>query len=139
MITPPLRERPEDIPVLCWYFTRKYAAELNRTIDSIPVEAMKALTSWTWPGNVRELENFIERSVILSRGPELRVPLSELDVETRAVDGYTSIERVERDHILRIFRETGGVVSTAALRLGIPRTSLNAKMKKLGISREDLH
>ena len=138
IVTPPLRERPEEIPALTWHFTRKYAAELNRTIDSIPAETMKALMSWPWPGNVRELENFIERSVILSRGSELRAPLSELEVEAPRAAGLTSIERVERDHILRIFRETGGVVSSTATRLGIPRAGLNAKMKKLGISRKDL-
>jgi PAS domain S-box-containing protein len=136
--TPPLREHPEDIPLLARHFTRKYAAKMDRQIDKIPAETMKALVSWSWPGNVRELENFIERSVILSRGPSLRAPLSELRADAPEAGSNASLEDVERDHILRIFRETGGVISAAANRLGIPRTTLNAMMKKLGISRSDL-
>jgi formate hydrogenlyase transcriptional activator len=138
IITPPLRDHAEDIPILARHFTRKYAEKMNRTIDKIPTETMKALVGWSWPGNVRELENFIERSVILSRGPSLRAPLSELRAEASETSSQATLEDVERDHILRIFRETGGVVSAAATRLGIPRTTLNAMMKKLGISRSDL-
>jgi formate hydrogenlyase transcriptional activator len=138
IITPPLRDHAEDIPILARHFTRKYAEKMNRTIDKIPTETMKALVGWSWPGNVRELENFIERSVILSRGPGLRAPLSELRAEASETSSQATLEDVERDHILRIFRETGGVVSAAATRLGIPRTTLNAMMKKLGISRSDL-
>ena len=123
---------------LARHFTRKYAAKMNRTIDKIPTETMKALVNWSWPGNVRELENFIERSVILSRGPSLRAPLAELRAEVSEMGSSATLEDVERDYILRIFRETGGVVSAAANRLGIPRTTLNAMMKKLGISRADL-
>ena len=78
IITPPLRDHAEDIPSLARHFTKKYAAKMDRTIDKIPAETMKALVNWSWPGNVRELENFIERSVILSRGPNLRAPLAEL-------------------------------------------------------------
>jgi transcriptional regulator with GAF, ATPase, and Fis domain len=137
ILTPALRDHPEDIPLLARHFTRKYSAKMDRTIDKIPAETMKALASWSWPGNVRELENFIERSVILSRGPSLRAPLSELRADAPAA-GNATLEDVERDHILRIFRETGGVISAAASRLGIPRTTLNAMMKKLGISRNDL-
>ena len=137
IITPPLRDHAEDIPSLARHFTKKYAAKMGRTIDKIPSETMKALESWSWPGNVRELENFIERSVILSRGPSLRAPLSELRSDGETTSGST-LEEVERDHILRVFRESGGVVSTAATRLGMPRTTLNAMMKKLGISRGDL-
>src|SRR5437899_11047704 len=70
--TPPLRDRPEDIPVLARHFTKKYAEKMDRNIDKIPAETMKALVSWSWPGNVRELENFVEHAVILSRGPSLR-------------------------------------------------------------------
>jgi len=136
--TPPLRDRPEDIPVLARYFTKKYAGKMGREIDNIPAQTMKALMSWPWPGNVRELENFIERSVILSKGPNLRAPIGEL--LALAVDSSTgaTLAEVEREYILRVFRETGGVVSTAATRLGVPRTTLNAMMKKLGISRRDL-
>ena len=138
IITPPLRDHAEDIPLLVRHFTKKYAAKMDRKIDKIPSETMKALVSWYWPGNVRELENFIERSVILSRGPSLRAPLAELKAEAPEAGGSATLEEVERDHILRVFRETGGVVSATASRLGMPRTTLNAMMKKLGISRSDL-
>ena len=138
IMTPPLRDHPEDIPSLARHFTKKYAAKMDRTIDKIPAETMKALVSWSWPGNVRELENFIERSVILSRGPNLRAPLSDCGLTRRKLPADSTLEEVERDHILRVFRETGGVVSAAATRLGMPRTTLNAMMKKLGISRGDL-
>jgi formate hydrogenlyase transcriptional activator len=138
IMTPPLRDHPEDIPVLARHFTKKYAEKMDRTIEKIPSETMRGLVSWPWPGNVRELENFIERSVILSRGPSLRAPLGELLATAAEATGGSTLEEVERDHILRVFRETGGVVSTAATRLGLPRTTLNAMMKKLGISRHDL-
>jgi formate hydrogenlyase transcriptional activator len=137
IITPPLRDHPEDIPTLARHFTKKYAGKMDRTIDKIPSETMRALVRWPWPGNVRELENFIERSVILSRGPNLRAPLAELNAAAAESTGST-LEEVERDYILRVFRETGGVISAAASRLGLPRTTLNAMMKKLGISRSDL-
>jgi len=136
--TPPLRDHPEDIPELARHFTNKYATKMDRTIEKIPSETMRALVSWPWPGNVRELENFIERSVILSRGPNLRAPLAELRAAAGETTGGLTLEEVERDYILRVFRETGGVISDAAVRLGVPRTTLNAMMKKLGISRSDL-
>jgi formate hydrogenlyase transcriptional activator len=135
---PPLRDHPEDIPVLVRHFTKKYAAEMNKQIERIPSETMRALVSWPWPGNVRELENFIERAVILSRGPNLRAPLAEIRADAAEASSNTTLEQVERDHILRVLRETGGVISTAAARLGLPRTTLNAMMRKLGISRQDL-
>jgi len=138
IVTPPLRDHPEDIPILARHFTKKYAAKMDRTIDKIPADTMKALSNWSWPGNVRELENFMERSVILSRGPNLRAPLAELRADAPEDGGNSTLEKVERDHILRVFRETGGVISAAANRLGMPRTTLNAMMKKLGISRADL-
>ncbi len=136
--TPPLRDHPDDIPILARHFTKKYAAKMDRNIDKIPADTMKALVSWPWPGNVRELENFIERSVILSRGPNLRAPVAELREAAMETTGGFTLEEVERDYILRVFRETSGVVSAAAARLGIPRTTLNAMMKKLGISRADI-
>ena len=136
--TPPLRDHPEDIPVLARHFTRKYAGKMGRTIDRIPSETMRALTSWHWPGNVRELENFIERSVILSRGPSLRAPLAEIRPAALQSGGDSTLEQVEREHVIRMLRETGGVISKAAVRLGMPRTTLNALMRKLGISRKDL-
>jgi formate hydrogenlyase transcriptional activator len=136
--TPPLRDHPEDIPLLVRHFTKKYAAKMDRTIDKIPSDTMRAFVSWPWPGNVRELENFIERSVILSRGPNLRAPLAELRGAAAGITGGSTLEEVEREYILRVFREAGGVISRAATRLGMPRTTLTAMMKKLGISRSDL-
>jgi len=135
---PPLRDRPEDIPVLARHFTNKYSAKMNRQIDKIPADTMTALMNWNWPGNVRELENFIERAVILSRGPSLRAPLSEIQEDASQQTGSATLEQVEREHIIRVFRESGGVVTTAATRLGLHRTTLNAMMRKLGITRLDL-
>jgi PAS domain S-box-containing protein len=134
---PPLRDRAEDIPALAWHFLKKYAEKMGRVVSKIPSETMRALVSWPWPGNVRELENFIERAVILSPGPLLRAPLAELRADAEAVAGGTLAE-MERAYIVRVLRETNGVVSAAAARLGLPRTTLNATMRKLGISRDDL-
>jgi PAS domain S-box-containing protein len=136
--TPPLRDHPEDIPVLARHFIQRYAREMNKQIEKIPADTMRALVSWSWPGNVRELENFIERAVILSRGPNLRAPVAEIRSDALEPAGNSTLEQVERDHIVRVLRESGGVVSKAATRLGIPRTTLNAMMRKLGISRKDL-
>ena len=138
IMTPPLRDHPEDIPILARHFTKKYAGIMGRKIDKIPSETMRALASWHWPGNVRELENFVERSVILSRGPSLRAPLAEIRQDATEDPGGATLEQVERDHIVKILRESGGVVTTAATRLGLHRTTLNAMMRKLGISRKDL-
>jgi formate hydrogenlyase transcriptional activator len=136
--TPPLRDRPDDIPILARHFTKKYAAKMNRQIENIPSETMRALVSWNWPGNIRELENFIERAVILSRGPSLRAPLAEIKLEALETASGATLEQVEREHVVRVLRECGGVVTTAATRLGLHRTTLNAMMRKLGISRNDL-
>lgn len=135
--TPPLRDHPEDIPVLAWHFTRKYAREMNRRIEDIPPDTMRALKRWPWPGNVRQLENFIERSVILSHGPDLHAPVAELRPARRESASGDTLEQVEREHVRRALREAGGVVSKAATRLGMPRTTLNALMRKLEISRKD--
>ena len=135
---PPLRDHPDDIPVLVRHFTQSYAAKMNKHIDKIPSDTMQALVSWPWPGNVRELENFIERSVILSPGPNLRVPLAEIRAEALEAPAGATLAEVEREHIIRVLRETNGVVSAAATRLGLPRTTLNAMMRKLEISRKDL-
>jgi len=137
IMVPPLRDHPEDISALAEYFTRKYATELGKQIEMIPSETMRALVAWSWPGNVRELENFIERSVILSRGPRLRAPLAELKADVAETAGGTLAE-MEREYIIRVLRESRGVISAAATRLGIPRTTLNAMMRKLGLSRKDL-
>lgn len=133
---PPLRERPEDIPLLVRYFTQKYCRLMNKEIQTISAAAMKRLAAWSWPGNIRELENMIERSVILTRGPALHVPLEELTLGARAAGYDGSRESSERDEIVRILKATNGRVSGvqgAAQRLGVPRTTLISRMKKLGI------
>jgi formate hydrogenlyase transcriptional activator len=135
---PPLREHREDIPVLVRHFTQTYAAKMNKQIDKIPSETMQALVAWSWPGNVRELENFIERSVILSPGSTLRAPLAEIRADAPEAPAGASLADVERDHIIRVLKEANGVVSAAAARLGLPRTTLNAMMRKLEITRKDL-
>ena len=135
---PPLREHREDIPVLVRHFTKTYAAKMNKQIDKIPSETMQALVNWPWPGNVRELENFIERSVILSPGSTLRAPLAEIRAGAPEAPAGATLAEVERDHIIRVLQEANGVVSAAATRLGLPRTTLNAMMRKLEISRKDL-
>ena len=135
---PPLREHPEDIPVLVRHFTQTYATLMGKQIDKIPTDTMQALVSWPWPGNVRELENFIERSVILSPGSNLRVPLAEIRAGAVEAPAGATLAEVEREHIIRVLRETNGVVSAAATRLGLPRTTLNAMMRKLDISRKEL-
>jgi len=137
--TPSLRDRPEDIPILVHHFTQKYAAKMSRTIERIPSETMKALMAWNWPGNVRELESFIERSVILSRGPSLRAPLDEIRKDASLPSPATStLAQMERDYIIRVLRETNGVVSLAAIRLGLKRTTLGAMIARHGISRQGL-
>ena len=138
---PSLRQRREDIPLLVRYFVAKHARRMGKKIESIPADAMKALTKWQWPGNIRELENFIERAVILSKGPALRVPLAELEMSVEpAPRNDATLESTEREHILRVLRETHGLIAGpkgAATRLGLKRTTLNSKLKKLGIERED--
>ncbi len=138
---PPLRERREDIPLLVRYFVSKHARTLDKTIETIPADVMNALTKWDWPGNIRELENFIERAVILSKGPALRAPVAELALppETPAQEDVT-LDATQREHILRVLREAKGVIAGpkgAAAKLGLKRTTLNSKMKKLGIDRTD--
>lgn len=138
---PPLRERPEDIPLLVHFFANRFSKQMKKNIGSISKETMAALVSYNWPGNVRELQNLIERGVILSRGSTLEIPLTELKRSTRLpnqVNSSTTLEAVERDHILRVLSETRWVIggpSGAAARLGMNRTTLNHRMRKLGISR----
>ena len=137
---PPLRERGKDIPLLVRYFVQKFSRRMNKQIETIPSEVMDALCRWEWPGNVRELENFIERSVILSAGTVLNVPLTELRTVSDQIRRDATLESLEREHILRVLRETGGVISGlqgAAARLGMKRTTLQSKMQKLGIRRAD--
>ena len=136
---PALRERPSDIPLLVRHFVEKYAQRLDKRIEIIPEETMNALVRWEWPGNVRELENFIERSLILSSGLTLAVPLKELEREPEESQEDT-LESVRRQHIVRTLRETGGVIAGphgAAARLGMKRTTLQSLMQRLGISREE--
>jgi PAS domain S-box-containing protein len=138
---PPLRERRDDIPLLVRYFLSSHSKRMGRRIETIPAETLQTLVKWRWPGNVRELSNFIERSVILSQGSVLRAPLAELEVvEEPAESTDLNLEAAEREHILRVLRECKGMIGGtkgAAERLGLKRTTLNSKLKKLGIKRRD--
>ena len=139
---PPLHERRQDIPLLIRYFVRKFAVRMGRHIETVPRETMTALTEWSWPGNVRELENLMERSVILSEGTVLRVPVSELRVPgpIPVPPPDHTLSGAEREHIIRVLRETRGVLSGpngAARRLGLKRTTLQSKMQRLKIERRD--
>jgi formate hydrogenlyase transcriptional activator len=149
IVIPPLRERREDIPLLVRYFVHKYARRLNKRIETIPAQAMTALTAYHWPGNVRELEHVIERAVILSQDLELQPPLAELPSHTPSASAVASaanhavtLRDAERQHILRTLEETQWVMSGsagAAARLGMKRTTLQALMKRLGIDRPRSH
>jgi formate hydrogenlyase transcriptional activator len=145
---PPLRERPDDVPLLVRFFANKFARQMRKRIETISAETIAGLKQYHWPGNIRELENLIERAVILSQGSELEVPIGEMTppaipsavipapVETSAEP--SSLESIEREHILRVLRDTNWVVGGpdgAAARLGLKRTTLQARMKKLGIAR----
>jgi len=132
---PALRERRSDIPLLINHFVERYANRMKKQIKAIPAGTIDALTSWDWPGNVRELENFIERSVILTDGPVLKAPLVELGPTFASAD--TTLETREREHIIRMLRETRGVLGGehgAAARLGLKRSTLQSKLHRLGIS-----
>jgi formate hydrogenlyase transcriptional activator len=138
---PPLRERADDIPLLVRHFVQHFGRRMKRTIETIPSETMEALIRYPWPGNIRELQNLIERAVILSPGPVLQVPLADLD--SRTTPGQVSgkpqtLEDAERAHILATLKETRWVLSGlngAAIRLGMNRSTLQFRMKKLGIIR----
>lgn len=138
---PPLRERPDDIPLLVQHFVQEAARRMQKTIDMIPSETVEALIRCRWPGNIRELENVIERAVILSPGPVLQ--LSPRDLKSRITAGHNAdrhqtLEEVERNHILKTLKETRWVLSGpsgAAARLGLNRSTLYFRMKKLGIAR----
>ena len=140
---PPLRERVEDIPLLVRHFVQHFARQMNRIIDTISSDTMERLTRYPWRGNIRELENLIERAVILTVGPVLRVPLEDLParVITCPVNGAArprTLEEAERAHILATVKETKWVLSGpngAARRLGMNRSTLQFRMKKLGILR----
>jgi len=138
---PPLRKRPEDIPLLVQHFVQRFASKVGKTIDIISSDTMEALRRHAWPGNIRELENVIERAVILSPGSVLRI--SNQDLSTRIVSGGNversqTLEEVERNHILATLKETRWILSGpsgAAARLGLNRSTLYFRMKKLGIVR----
>lgn len=136
---PPLRERREDIPILVRYFTQHYAVRMKKNIQTVSAEALEALSRYAWPGNIRELENLVERSVILTQGTDLQMPINELQMGRRPATVETAtLEEIEREQILRVLDETRWVVggpAGAAARLGVKRTTLQSKMQKLGISR----
>jgi formate hydrogenlyase transcriptional activator len=135
---PPLRERREDIPLLVRHYVDKYARRMNRRIESIPSQAMEVFTSYAWPGNVRELQNFIERTVILSPGPVLRPPLTELKQADppEIASKLSTLEEAEREHVVRALRECNWVIggpNGAAARLGMKRTTLAYRIRKLNV------
>jgi formate hydrogenlyase transcriptional activator len=146
---PPLRERPEDIPLLVRHFAEEFSRRMNRTIETIPSETMNAICQYHWPGNIRELQNVIERAVILSSGPALVVPLAEIQARTTiAASDDASVRsarrrpvrsilaEVDRDQIIQALKEAGGRVggpNGAACRLGLKRTTFITRMKRLGI------
>jgi formate hydrogenlyase transcriptional activator len=138
---PALRDRPQDIPLLVRHFAQHFAGRMNKTIDTIPSETMDSLIRHSWPGNIRELQNLIEHSVILSPGPVLRVPLAGLHLNTAPGQVGTkrrTMEEAERDHILATLKETRWLVSGprgAAARLGMNRSTLQFRMRRLGIVR----
>jgi len=138
---PPLRERREDISLLVNHFVTKLSRRMGKKIKSIPRQAMEVLANASWPGNVRELQNFIERAVILSQGTTLNVPLGELNGRSGAMllrENVQTLAASEREAILRALREANGVIATAAVKLGMKRTTLNSKMRKLHVGRSDL-
>lgn len=143
IVVPPLRERKEDIPLLVRHFVRQICLRMDRHVESVPPDSMNALLQWHWPGNVRELENLMERSVILSEGSVLRVPVSELRPLTSSAESKVpnqNLDYTERQHIIRVLRETQGKISGpfgAAVRLGLKRTTLQSKMQRLGITPHD--
>jgi formate hydrogenlyase transcriptional activator len=136
---PPLRERSQDIPLLVRHFVNKFARRMNKEIGFIPSEVMEILQLHDWPGNVRELQNFIERAMIMCSGPDLRLPAGELKhlVKTNTPSAARTLADAERDHIVHVLRQVGWVVGGrdgAASRLGLARTTLIYKMRKLGIA-----
>src|ERR1700722_7075126 len=141
---PPLRERVEDIPLLVDYFVRQFSARLNKPIETVPEEIMGALKAHDWPGNIRELQNFIERAVVLSPGPVLRPTLPDLNHVAKRASPSAALTLADaaREHILEVLDQTGWMIGGrdgAAMRLGLPRTTLIYKMRKLGIEARRPH
>ena len=142
IILPALRERAQDISLLVHFFAQRFAQQMKKPIKTIPADAIAQLTAYSWPGNIRELQNLIERAVILSRGSLLEVPLGEIKKPANEIlvngSGPITLETVEREHIIKTLREAGWVIggnAGAAARLGLNRTTLNNRMRKLGITR----
>jgi len=136
---PPLRERDGDIPLLAAHFLRIFAERQRKSIERVPDDVMKALETYDWPGNIRELQNFIERSVILTKGVELRPPLAALTSQEMPDGNVRTLADADRAHILATLCKTNWIVGGrhgAAARLGLNRTTLIAKMRKLRISRK---
>jgi formate hydrogenlyase transcriptional activator len=137
---PPLRERPEDIPLLVRHFAQQFARRMHKSIETIPSDTMQGLIQYPWPGNIRELQNIIERAVIVSPGPILQVPLTDLNPRAAPARPMLqdTLEDVERKHILAVLEETKWVLggqNGAAVRLGMKRSTLQFRMRKLGIAR----
>ena len=146
VMVPPLRDRAEDIPQLVHFFLGRFAKRMGKAVEIVAPETMQSLCRYSWPGNVRELEHVVERAVILSPGPELRISLSEFESVDAAgaqapAKSSEKLEEIERGHIINVLRETKGKIGGAggaAERLGMNRTTLNSRMQKLGISRKDI-
>src|SRR5580704_16116396 len=133
---PPLRHRRDDIPLLVGHFLRSLAPRVNKDVTEIPDEALEVLKRWEWPGNVRKLENVNERAVIRSSGPRLEIPIEELRASSCSNAMTQTLAEAERTHILDVLEQTKGIVSGpngAASRLGLPRTTLTYRMRRLGI------
>jgi formate hydrogenlyase transcriptional activator len=144
VLLPPLRERRDDIPLLARHFTQRFARQMGRRVETIPAAVMDTLVRYPWPGNVREMQNVIERAVILSTGPMLHIPADDLKPGPAPANGPAdapvTLADAEREHILGVLRETRWVLGDpqgAAARLGMARSTLQWKMKKLGISRPE--
>jgi formate hydrogenlyase transcriptional activator len=143
VVLPPLRERRDDIPLLARHFTQRFSRRMGRRIETIPAAVMDALARYSWPGNIREMQNVIERSVILSRGPVLEIPLSEFKQQAKSAladfsSSLSTLEDAERKHILRALGETNWTIggrAGAAFKLGMKRTTLQSKMRRLGIAK----
>jgi formate hydrogenlyase transcriptional activator len=135
---PPLRERKDDIPLLVAHLVQAFGKRQGKSIDRVPDDLLEVMRNYDWPGNVRELQNFVERAVIMTTGPVLRPPMAELMREFVGIGPVRTLAEAERAHITAMLRETNWVVggrSGAAVRLGLPRTTLISRMRKLGIAR----
>jgi formate hydrogenlyase transcriptional activator len=139
---PALRDRPEDIPLLVKHFVRHYADRMNKDVSNVSEQVMQALLQHDWPGNIRELQNVIERAVIMSSGPDLHVPPGQFNrmIASDTPKAIRTLADAERDHIVKVLRQAGGVVGGrdgAAARLGLPRTTLIFRMRRLGIGQKE--